>query len=107
MPEVEDPLCTCGEEETVFHVLQGCGALEEEDSQELAELGPYRDLLRGLRTGEKVKPILRWFSKRLPMYRVASLVRLRLTRLVWLVRGGKFALKTTPFVLLQVFLWLF
>ena len=71
VPGVATPLCECGGEESVAHVLEGCSPFPEGLSLERKE-GPASALLVRLQEGIRVRPILRWLMGRLPEYRLAA-----------------------------------
>ena len=71
VPTVITPLCECGgEEETVRHLLEGC--LTNMDALDLQRReGDPEELFERLRSGYRVKPILRWLMGKLPEFQLA------------------------------------
>ena len=71
VPAVTTPFCECGgEEETVRHLLEGCLVNMDALDLQRREGGP-EELFERLRSGYRVKPILRWLMGKLPEFQLA------------------------------------
>ena len=71
VPEIPTPLCRCGQaEETVWHVLSGCISSDAADAW--LDFESPAKLMKRLKEGERVGPILGCLARRLAEYRLAE-----------------------------------